>query len=137
MNFPEVDKEKTAKNVDELLKKYHTFRRLSGNAIHQNLTSTISELPKSSSHGNVAESKILEKIDCEQIYIDINQALATLDRDAQNLLWGKYIAPDRHSDYERYSQMAISKTTYYDWINRARLAFSEAYHHGELIAFKN
>lgn len=136
MYFPEIDREKTIKNVDDLLKKYHTFRRISGNAIPQKLTSTLDDMPKSPTHENVMESKLVKKIDCEAIYHDINLALSRLDKDSQNLLWGKYIATDRHSDYERYSQMAISHTTYYQWLNKARLSFAEAYHHGELIEFR-
>lgn len=134
MEFPEIDKEQTIKNVDKFLKKYHTIRRLSGNDIPQRLTSIITDTPSTGTHNNHAlEDKIANKIDCEQIFLDINLAISKLDKDSQNLIWGKYIASDRYTDYDYYSKMCISKSTYYEWLNRARIEFAEAYHGGELF----
>lgn len=137
MDFPEIDKDQTLTNVDRFLKKYHTFRRLSGNDIPQRLTSIISEVPSSSSHNNHdLEDKITKKIDSEQIFLDINKAISKLGKDSQNLIWGKYIADDRYTDYDYYSKMCISKSTYYEWLNAARMEFAEAYHSGELLAIR-
>ncbi|MDO4671283.1 MAG: ArpU family phage packaging/lysis transcriptional regulator [Aerococcus sp.] len=132
--FPEIDEEKTVKNVDALLKKCHMIRRLAGEPVPQRLTSVLTSTPKSPSYQNTNESNLFKKLDCESTFQEINRALSTLDQHSQNLLWGKYISSDRYYDYEFYSQMAISKTTYYMRLNRARLDFAESYNGGELLA---
>lgn len=136
MEFPEIDKERTIQNVDQLLKKYHTFRRLSGQPVPQKLSSVISEEPRASGSRYTTEDRIVDKIQYAEILHDINDALSVLDRDTQNLLWGKYIAPNRYNDYQRYSKLCISKSTYYRWLDHARLLFAEAYHNGELVRQK-
>lgn len=133
MEFPEIDKERTIQNVDQLLKKYHTFRRLSGQPVPQKLSSVISEEPRASGGRYTTEDRIIDKIEYEQIYEDINDALRMLSANSQNLIWCKYLSDNRQPDYVYYSKMCISHTTYYDWLNKARMEFAEAYRSGELI----
>lgn len=136
MDLPQVDEAKTIAAVDKLLKKYHTFRRRAGQPIPQKLTSVISDEPRGTTSDHTIADTVLEKIDYQSTYDEINRALRLLDVHSRNILWGKYIASDRLTDYQRYSALCISHTTYYRWLDEARLEFSEAYNDGELIVHK-
>lgn len=136
MLFPEINVEKTSKNVSDFLDHYHTIRRMAGEPVPHSMTSVLSETPKSAPIGNTAEKNIFDQLESQEILHAIHSALACLSSESRRLIWEKYIVGSSRYNYERYEEMGISRPTYNRWLDSARVEFAEAYNHGELLVFR-
>lgn len=138
MLLPEIDKEKTKKNVDNLLSNYHRLKRLAGRPIDQNLTATYSFEPKADffDPSSKIERGVIRKVNAGEIVDEIQSALNLLSVDSRKRLHQKYFQPYKQFDYEIYSNENISSSSYYRMLSKAQLEFAEAYQAGELIEFQ-
>lgn len=133
--IPAINEKQTIKNVKKLLSDYHRVRRLAGAPVSQHLTSVITDTPIHHSQENTTECRMLIKLDAEETCTAIHQAIDLLEDEEKRLLKGKYLSVSGY-DYETYTQLAISKTTYYSHLNRACIHFAESYNGGELVAYQ-
>lgn len=137
MLFEEIDKEITKKNVDYLLKRYHSIRRRAG-SYSPKITTTYSIIPRSFT-GQTSDSTsetVDLRVQAQRQLKEIEDALRCLSGDAKKRLYFKYISDDKLYDYEIYEKLNVSKTTYYKELGEAQLEFAEAYRKGELLAFE-
>lgn len=138
MLFPEVDEKATRDKVDELLKRYHTYRRLAGMPIEQKVTATYSLEPKSFGGGNsdkIADSVAI-KVDAEPIYQDIIKAINILSVKSRKRIYEKYISGVDSPLYEVVDGENISESTYKRDLGKAQIEFAEAFRGGELLVFE-
>lgn len=137
MLFPDMNKEKTKANVDNLLSNYHSFKRIAGQPVEQSVTATFSFEPKGSGFGvdSKVERGVLKKVSASEVIEQIQRALNLLSVESRKRLHQKYIHSYKRFDYEIYSAENISKSSYYRTLERAQLEFAEAYQHGELIEY--
>ncbi|MDO4679681.1 MAG: ArpU family phage packaging/lysis transcriptional regulator [Aerococcus sp.] len=128
-----TNQKKAIKKAGDLLKEFHTIRRLAGEPIPQRLTSSWQAVHVQTSPDNTNERRIIQQLDAKKQLNDIYSALNTLDDQARRLLWLSYIDTQQRYKYEIYEEMCISKTSYYTYLNQALLQFAEAYNGGELF----
>ncbi|MEY8370140.1 ArpU family phage packaging/lysis transcriptional regulator [Aerococcaceae bacterium 50-4] len=140
MLFSEIVKRETKDNVDQLLSKFHTIRRLAGKPIEQKLTATYTIEPKSFTgvNSNPTEDAILAQTDAQVLYNDIIKAYNCLGPTSRKRLYNKYMSSNPKFDYEVYDggEESISKATFYRDLEKAQIEFAEAYKNGELMKFK-
>lgn len=137
MLFEEIDSEITKKNVDYLLNRYHSIKRLAG-SYSPKTTTTYSLTPRSFT-GMTSDSTgdtVNLKMKAQKQLREIEQAYKCLSADSKNRIYFKYMSEDNLYDYQIYTNQNISKTTYYKELGIAQLEFAEAYRGGELLAFE-
>lgn len=137
MLFEELDDEITKQNVDYVLSRFHSIKRLAG-SFTPKITATYSITP-SSYTGQTSDSTsqlVGLRAEAQQQLKDILDAFECISIESRKRLYYKYISEDRVYDYEIYINQNISKTTYYKELGIAQLEFAEAYKGGELLAFE-
>lgn len=137
MLFEEIDNEITKKNVDYLLNRYHSIRRLAG-SYSPKITATYSLVPRSfTGQTSDSTSKTVDlRVQAQKQLKEIEDAFDCISADAKRRLYFKYMSDDRIYDYQIYEKQNISKATYYRELGEAQLEFAEAYKNGELMAFE-
>lgn len=137
MLFDEIDKEITKQNVDWLLSRYHSIKRLAGSH-NQKMTSTYTFMPRSytgETSDPVAEA-VTNRIKARQQLKEIEQAINCLSGNARKRIYFKYLVEDMYYDYQIYNGENISEATYYRELGKAQIEFAEAYKGGALLAFE-
>lgn len=136
MLFEEVHEEITKNNVNNLLSRYHSIKRLAGSYTPK-ITTTYSLTPRSET-GLTSDStsdKVSLKGKATEQLKEIDRAFKCLSADSRNRLHYKYMSEDSLYDYQIYNAQNISKDTYYRELSKAQLEFAEAYNGGELMVF--
>lgn len=137
MLFDKIDEEITKSNVNYLLSRYHSIKRLAG-ASTPKVTASYSIMPRSNT-GLTSDSTgdfVENKIKSTKMLDEVHRAFNCLSGKSKQRLYFKYIAEDRRYDYEIFEDLNISKDTYYRELGKAQIEFAEAYKSGELIAFE-
>lgn len=64
----------------------------------------------------------------------IEQAVSNIfDPYSRLILFEKYLTRNPNKDYNIYSDLGLSESTYYDILDRALLEFAEIYRNGEQV----
>lgn len=131
--LPEIDENKTRKNVIRLLEQYDKLCLLSGEQYEQKLTADYSLEPKGS--GGISrpiENIVSRKLNAIQILDNIYEALDRLDIEQRAMLWNHYILRNVN-EFVIENKYFMSKPTYYAKLKKAQVSFAWAYSNGELI----
>ncbi|OFN02616.1 hypothetical protein HMPREF2626_01520 [Aerococcus sp. HMSC062A02] len=134
MLFPEIDKEKTLKNVTELLSNYDRCCLLAG-VSQQKMVASFSDIPSGSTVENTNENKLINGIGYQQILNHIHKAIDILDWDSRQIIIRKYLKEEK--DVSIYNRIGMSESTYYKKLEIAKLKFANAYEKGSLVVLKN
>lgn len=121
------------KRAEEKLKQCRKLMRTAGQRLSDLQSPIISDMPRSSSHGNAIEDKIIRQVSAQQELQEIYRAITWLTRDEQNLLIAKYFNNERPTDRMIMIDMGLSERTFYRLHNRALQEFAEAYMAGSLF----
>lgn len=131
--FPEMDRDKTKRNVHRLLSHYRSMARLADEEYTPKLTATYSfELKAPGISDNVGNA-VARKVTAERELWKIGRALNKLNAYQRQLLHERYIDRRELTDIEIYYDLGMSKTTYYKELEKAQVEFAEAYDNGRLI----
>lgn len=132
----EIDVEKTTENVKDLLKDYHSYRRMALSA--ESIKSpAMTGMPASHGVENSIERRLIKRLEAQEKVREIDRLIKSdiLKTDYQTILIGCFI--QEHDDEFMWDQLHISRTTYYKVKKRAILYFAEAYRCEDLLVFKN
>ncbi|MHC5250428.1 ArpU family phage packaging/lysis transcriptional regulator [Enterococcus sp. LJL90] len=159
--FREIDEKKTKDNVRKLLSRYRSANRLSGGIVRtQNLLQSpkYSDMPTHRNNANGVEKNIIyqlrnvsKDIAANELVHDIDCAIDSLPTISQQILDYSYRKPDRYrlrdiaarivvyeaDDFGRLVEKSYSVKSIELYRDTALIEFAEAYHGGELFAFKN
>lgn len=137
MLLPELDIEKTCKNVRALFKQYPSLERLAGEEYTQHLTASYSLEPrtKTNKRQNSIENMVTRKVKAQQILADLYGALNRLPVEHRNILWRHHVL-DNITDYVIEQEFYMGRTKYYEFLRSAEIEFAEVYNKGELLVEK-
>ena len=129
-----IDVQETKGKVDFLLKEYHSIRRLSG-SYTPNITATFSITPRSETNriSNSTSDVFEKKEKYKTLLDDIHKAINCLESESRKLLYHRYLSEDERFDYELYTDMMISRNTFYRRLAKAQVHFAEAFKGGRLL----
>ena len=138
MLFQKIDEKKTRDNADLLLKNYFRLIRMAGRPLQQKITATFSLEPKAPISDNEAqiEKQLVRRSEAEEVLQEIEKAYNALGAEDRKRIYMKYMHKENVYDYDLYDQDHISKTKYYNDLNRALYAFAEAFHYYDLIEYE-
>lgn len=136
--FPEIDKEKTKKNVHRLLSHYRSMARLADEEYTPKITATFSLELKGSggSPSDQVGNAVSRKVTAEQELWKIGRAMNKLNAYQRQLLHDRYIDRRQWSDIMIYMDLGMSEATYYRELGKAQIEFAEAYDNGRLLIDK-
>lgn len=132
-----IDKTATLNKVAELLKGYHSIRRMAGFPYFHSLEKVFEYQSQINVEFEEKECSINRKNDYHTLIKDIHEALLLLFEEEAKLLFDVYMNRHDLSDMDLYHSMKISKDTFYRHRNKASIHFSESFRGGSLIVFKD
>lgn len=134
--FPEIDKEKTKKNVHRLLSHYRSMARLADEEYTPKITATFSLELKGSggSPSDQVGNAVSRKVTAEQELWKIGRAMNQLNADKRQILHYRYIDSREMTDTMIYYDLNMSERTFYRELGKAQIEFAEAYDYGRLLA---
>lgn len=121
------------KRAEEKLKQCRKLMRTAGQRLSDLQSPIISDMPRSSSHGNAVEERIVRQVSAQQELGEIYRAITWLSDDEQRLLVAKYLDHSRPTDRMIMMDMGLSERTFYRLHNRALQEFAESYMAGSLF----
>ncbi|KAA9238586.1 MULTISPECIES: ArpU family phage packaging/lysis transcriptional regulator [Aerococcus] len=127
----EIDKYATINKVESLLEEYPRLCRVAGVKVQQSLTANYNSVAVSHSTTNTNEESIINAIGARKEIQDIDYALSLLNDTNRKILEYKY--KYGYGDRFAYSRLAISESTYYRYLIKAKIEFAEAYCNGVLL----
>ncbi|MFS7388764.1 ArpU family phage packaging/lysis transcriptional regulator [Carnobacterium maltaromaticum] len=140
--FPDLDKELTKENVDELLSSCRSLIRYVHEDYIPKVTQTYSfEIKGSRTDASPLENGVLKKVNAEQELVAIVRALNRLNAYDSKILYDKYMDKNEYSDkqliakYESLDEPRSERSFYRD-LDRAMGKFAEAFDGGRLLAVK-
>ena len=140
--FPDLDKELTKENVDELLSSCRSLIRYVHEDYILKVTQTYSfEIKGSRTDTSPLENGVLKKVNAEQELVAIVRALNRLNAYDSKILYDKYMDKNEYSDkqliakYESLDEPRSERSFYRD-LDRAMGKFAEAFDGGRLLAVK-
>lgn len=136
--FPEIDKKKTKKKVNELLSMYRSLIRIAGSEHSPKVTATYSfELTDAS--GKISKSvdimsnrRKIAETELKRIIVGMNQ----LDSYDRQLLYDKFMSSNEQTNVAIYMKHHMSESKFYREMDKALIHFAEAYGNGELLVEK-
>lgn len=137
--FPEIDEKATIKNAKRKLREYPRWRRVANDVNGQKVTQTYSfELRNpSGSPSRPVENLAIRKVDALAELDAIEYAVnCLLNPNHRRILYEKFLKDHRSYDFEIYSGMYLSETSFYIELGEALTAFAEQYRSGCLIVKK-
>lgn len=136
--FPEIDKEKTKKEVRELLTCYRSMIRIAGDEYVPKVTATYSlELKCFTGQVSCAtENAVVRKITAEQELVKIAKAMNRLNAYDRQMIYDRYMNKMELTNTAIYLDYKMSERTFYRELDKALLRFAEAYENGSLLAEK-
>jgi len=132
--FPEIDKEKTKKNVHRLLSHYRSMARLADEEYTPRITATYSFEPKAP--GGISDTvsqSVSRKVTAEREIWKIGRAMNKLNAYQRQLLHDRYIDRREMTDTMIYYDLSMSERTFYRELGKAQIEFAEAYDDGRLL----
>lgn len=130
-----IDEKATRDNVDKFLKRFHSYRRLSGITVEQVNDSIIEQLPNvECSKGEELSMNLQRTQQAQMIFKSIFGALKKLPNHGREKIEQRYILEYTVSNI--CSEEMISKSTFYKRLREAILEFAEVYNDGELLVFE-
>lgn len=135
--FDEIDEEKTIETVKKLLGNYHSIRRVARSNT-PNITSSYSITPRSETNriSNSTSDAFEKKEKYKTLLDDIHKAINCLESESRKLLYHRYLSEDERFDYELYTDMMISRNTFYRRLAKAQVHFAEAFQGRMLLVYK-
>ena len=134
--FPDINESKTKENAKRILSGYLRWRRVANDIDGQKVTTTYSFMPRSQStvRINQVEKLAIRKVDAELELDAIEQAVSGLHNPLyRRILIEKYLQWDCKKDEAILMDLSLSKSSYYDILDRALMAFAELYRNGEQV----
>lgn len=134
--FPDINESKTKENAKRILEGYLRWRRVANDIDGQKITTTYSFMPRSQSSARISqvEKLAIRKVDAELELEAIEQAVSNLHASIyRRILIEKYLQWDCKKDEAILMDLSLSKSSYYDILDRALMAFAELYRNGEQI----
>lgn len=134
--FPDINESKTKENAKRILKGYLRWRRVANDIDGQKITTTYSFMPRSQSSVRISqvEKLAIRKVDAELELDAIEQAVSNIHAPLyRRILIEKYLQWDCKKDEAILMDLSLSKSSYYDILDRALMAFAELYRNGEQI----
>jgi phage transcriptional regulator, arpU family len=134
--FPDINESKTKENAKRILEGYLRWRRVANDIDGQKLTTTYSFMPRSQSFSRKSqvEKLAIRKVDAELELDAIEQAVSNIHASLyRRILIEKYLQWDCKKDDAILMDLSLSKSSYYDILDRALMAFAELYRNGEQI----
>lgn len=134
--FPDINESKTKENAKRILEGYLRWRRVANDIDGQKLTTTYSFMPRSQSfsRNSQVEKLAIRKVDAELELDAIEQAVSNIHASLyRRILIEKYLQWDCKKDDAILMDLSLSKSSYYDILDRALMAFAELYRNGEQI----
>ena len=134
--FPDINESKTKENAKRILEGYLRWRRVANDIDGQKLTTTYSFMPRSQSfsRNSQVEKLAIRKVDAELELDAIEQAVSNIHASLyRRILIEKYLQWDCKKDDAILMNLSLSKSSYYDILDRALMAFAELYRNGEQI----
>ncbi len=134
-SFSTIDKEKTKRNVVELLNSYRTLARLADEEYLPNLTATYTFEPKSytGTVNKAIENAVVKKVAAEREINKIVKAVNKLNQTDRQLIYDKFLDKRELSSTAIYSKNNISASSFYRELDKALIKFAEAYEYGKLL----
>lgn len=136
--FPEINKDKTKKQVRDLLSCYRTMVRIAGEEYTPKVTATYSfELKSFTGTGSRAtENAVVRKVTAEQTIEKICKAMNKLNAYDRQLIHDKYFDNRELTDTAIYLTYNMSSSSFYRELDKAMIKFAEAYENGSLLIEK-
>ena len=134
--FPDINESKTKENAKRILEGYLRWRRVANDIDGQKITTTYSFMPRSQSfsRNSQVEKLAIRKVDAELELDAIEQAVSNIHASLyRRILIEKYLQWDCKKDDGILMDLSLSKSSYYDILDRALMAFAELYRNGEQI----
>ena len=134
--FPDINESKTKENAKRILEGYLRWRRVANDIDGQKITTTYSFMPRSQSSVRISqvEKLAIRKVDAELELDAIEQAVSNIHATIyRRILIEKYLQWDCKKDEAILMDLSLSKSSYYDILDRALMAFAELYRNGEQI----
>ena len=134
--FPDINESKTKENAKRILEGYLRWRRVANDIDGQKITTTYSFMPRSQSfsRNSQVEKLAIRKVDAELELDAIEQAVSNIHASLyRRILIEKYLQWDCKKDDAILMDLSLSKSSYYDILDRALMAFAELYRNGEQI----
>ena len=134
--FPDINESKTKENAKRILEGYLRWRRVANDIDGQKVTTTYSFMPRSQSSVRISqvEKLAIRKVDDELELDAIEQAVSNIHATIyRRILIEKYLQWDCKKDEAILMDLSLSKSSYYDILDRALMAFAELYRNGEQI----
>lgn len=134
--FPDINESKTKENAKRILEGYLRWRRVANDIDGQKVTTTYSFMPRSQSSVRISqvEKLAIRKVDAELELDAIEQAVSNIHATIyRRILIEKYLQWDCKKDEAILMDLSLSKSSYYDILDRALMAFAELYRNGEQI----
>ena len=134
--FPDINESKTKENAKRILEGYLRWRRVANDIDGQKLTTTYSFMPRSQSfsRNSQVEKLAIRKVDAELELDAIEQAVSNIHASLyRRILIEKYLQWDCKKDDAILMNLSLSKSSYYDILDRALMAFAELYRNGEQV----
>ncbi|MGM0217842.1 ArpU family phage packaging/lysis transcriptional regulator [Enterococcus sp. AZ126] len=136
--FPEIDRKKTKKKVDNLLKTYRSLVRIAGEKCSPKVTTAytfeMKNIDKEFSRkpDKVVDRKYLAEVELEKITDAMNQ----LDAYDRQLLYDKFMDRNFTTNIAIYMKHHMSESKFYRELDNAMIHFAESYESGKLLIEK-
>lgn len=136
--FPEIDKDKTKKQVRDFLSCYRSMARIAGEEYTPKVTATYSFELKSftGTVSRATENAVVRKVTAEQTLAKISKAINKLNAYDRQLIHDKYMDNRELNDIEIYLTYNMSSSSFYRELDKALIKFAEAYENGTLLIDK-
>lgn len=136
--FPEIDKEKTKRQVRDLLSCYRSMIRIAGEEFIPKVTATYSFELKSYTGlvSRTVENAVVRKVTAEQELIKISAAMNKLNAYDRQMIYDKYMNKEELSDTLIYLEYSMSSSSFYRELDKSLIKFAEAYDNGSLLREK-
>jgi len=138
--LPEYDEIKCRNNVRPILKQYRRLARIAGRPLTDLQSPTISDMPRSSSYGNIQEKENTVVASAQMEVEEIDRAVKNLSQECFEVIYYTYLSKAEYTNIEIanivFGSYGANKTVE----RRQRdglLQFCESYRHGQLLVYKN
>lgn len=137
--LPPIDKKETIRRVKRKLREYPRWREIACDVPDQKVTQTFTFEPRGGNGpSRPVENIAIRRVDAMAELEEIEQAVSRLLKPAYRyILFAKYLQNEPELDFVIYTQLGFEKTTYYELLDNALLAFAEQYRDGALVSEKN
>ncbi|WP_033627987.1 ArpU family phage packaging/lysis transcriptional regulator [Enterococcus faecalis] len=132
----EVDFSQTRANARAVLKNFRRLDRIAGRSLVDVRSPIITDMPKTTKHGNKAEDALVQMMDVEAERDAILTALMSLSIISRQILHYSFCVQDSYSNYKISQEIGYSERSIQRMKSEALIEFAEAYRLGRLIAYK-